>query len=335
MNPLVSVIVPLYNVYKYLENCITSIMRQTYQNLEIILIDDGSTDGSEILAENLAVKDKRIKVIHQGNQGVSVARNNGLREATGEYICFVDADDEVSETYVSTLYSLISDESVDLSIISMYKADAVENKVYTMLSTEAINAMFDMNSGIKTVPWGKLFKKSIIEREKILFPIGIKCGEDMLFCYQYMLNATRISYLQCNRSDYYRYVYRDTGVFGHKQYDTEISHKMAYDILLERDKGILNDDSIKEINQRRAHMSLHMILYYWGENHEFNNDLRKEILDNTKPLYEALGRIDKCIYWMIKYIPHLFYGMYLLIFRKIGSSILHRSNMKKVFDRDE
>lgn len=335
MIPLISIIVPVYNVKEYLDDCVTSILNQTYQNIEIILVDDGSTDGSHNLVDELSKKDNRIKVIHQKNQGVSSARNVALGNATGKYICFVDADDMVSEIYVSTLYELISDVEVDLSILSTYKDSKTRQRIFYMSAADAINAMFDMSSGIKTGPYCKLFKHSIIEQENIRFPVGIKCGEDMLFCYQYMVKAKRISYLQCNRSEFYHYRYRNDGVYGHKQYDVELSHKKAYDILIENNDGVLNIDSIKEINQRRAHMSLHLLLYYWSEKHKFNDDLRIETLKNTKLLYPLLNGMDKCIYWMLKCIPHIFYVMYLLVFHKIGSRILYRSNMKKVFDENE
>ena len=90
----VSVVIPVYNVMPYLERCVQSVVRQTYQNLEIILVDDGSTDGSGKLCDKIAGTDQRIRVIHQKNQGLSGARNTGIRQATGEYVVFLDSDDE-------------------------------------------------------------------------------------------------------------------------------------------------------------------------------------------------------------------------------------------------
>lgn len=98
-NPKISVIVPIYNTEKYLRNCLDSIINQTYQNLEIILVDDGSTDNSGVIIDDYAKKDKRIKVIHQKNQGQSTARNNGLKIATGDFVSFVDSDDEIAKTF--------------------------------------------------------------------------------------------------------------------------------------------------------------------------------------------------------------------------------------------
>ena len=104
VEPLISVIVPVYKVEDYLERCIESIMAQTYTQLEIILVDDGSPDGCPQLCDSLAKKDKRIRVIHQKNGGLSDARNTGLDTCRGKKICFVDSDDYVSPDYIETLY---------------------------------------------------------------------------------------------------------------------------------------------------------------------------------------------------------------------------------------
>ena len=107
MEDLISVIVPVYNVEKYLNKCIDSIINQTYKNLEIILVDDGSQDSSGKICDEYTKKDNRIKVIHKENGGVSSARNIGLNNATGEWIAFIDADDWVDEEYLQTLFNRI------------------------------------------------------------------------------------------------------------------------------------------------------------------------------------------------------------------------------------
>ena len=105
-NPLVSIIVPIYNTSEYLPRCLDSIINQTHKNLEIILIDDGSTDDSSKIADDYAKKDKRIKVIHQKNAGQSAARNVGIKKATGEYINFTDSDDKQKPDFIETLLNL-------------------------------------------------------------------------------------------------------------------------------------------------------------------------------------------------------------------------------------
>ena len=115
---LVSVIVPVYNVEKYVERCVNSLLTQTYKNLEIILIDDSSTDQSGCLCDSLAIKDQRIKVVHQKNQGLSGARNAGLNHMKGKFVTFVDSDDYVLENYVESLINILNENNGDISAVS-------------------------------------------------------------------------------------------------------------------------------------------------------------------------------------------------------------------------
>lgn len=117
MEATISVIIPVYKTEQYLNRCVQSVLRQTYQNLEIILVDDGSPDGSGQLCDRLAQEDSRIRVIHKENGGASSARNAGLDISTGEFVCFVDSDDYVEKDYVSTLFRLIYDYGTDLAKI--------------------------------------------------------------------------------------------------------------------------------------------------------------------------------------------------------------------------
>ena len=119
MKPLISVIVPIYNVEKYLPQCIESILRQTYTNLEIILVDDGSPDSCPQICDDYAAKDSRIKVIHQANSGVSAARNSGLKIAKGKYIGFIDGDDYIEPDMYEYLYNLITVYEGNISVCTV------------------------------------------------------------------------------------------------------------------------------------------------------------------------------------------------------------------------
>ena len=114
--PLISVIVPVYNVEDYLDACVTSITTQSYSNLEILLIDDGSTDRSGDMCDSLALSDSRIRVLHKTNGGLSDARNHGIDIATGSFIVFVDSDDTISPDAISTLYSLAAEHNADIAM---------------------------------------------------------------------------------------------------------------------------------------------------------------------------------------------------------------------------
>ena len=117
MNDLISVIIPVYNVEKYLEECVLSVINQTYSNLEIILVDDGSTDGSGLLCDQYKDRDSRIKVIHKKNGGLSDARNVALEICNGQYISFVDSDDYVSEAFIEIMYQAIIDNDCQMSAV--------------------------------------------------------------------------------------------------------------------------------------------------------------------------------------------------------------------------
>lgn len=123
MEELISVVIPVYNVEKYLDRCLDSVVNQTYKNLEILLIDDGSTDKSSKICDNWAIKDKRIKVIHKNNAGLGMARNTGIENATGNYICFFDSDDYVNVEILNKSYALIKKENADIVVFGLRHVD--------------------------------------------------------------------------------------------------------------------------------------------------------------------------------------------------------------------
>ena len=131
MPPLISIIIPVYNVEKYLDKCINSVLMQTYKNIEILLINDGSTDSSGQICESYAKKDSRIKVIHKENGGLSDARNVGIEHSTGSYIMFVDSDDYIDCNMASVLYNLLNSTNSDMAICNCTKVD----EEYNMLTT--------------------------------------------------------------------------------------------------------------------------------------------------------------------------------------------------------
>ena len=179
---LASIIVPIYNVEKYLDECVQSLVSQTYENLEILLIDDGTKDRSGELADRWAEKDERIRVIHQGNQGLSGARNTGLREAKGEYIFFVDSDDYVTEKYVEELVLTMEKENADVamcSFVSVWK-DGVGNlrlwaEKQVVMDGERYSEAFYFNKQLFVVVWNKGYRRSLFEN--VTYDVG-KLNED-------------------------------------------------------------------------------------------------------------------------------------------------------------
>lgn len=196
---LVSVIVPVYNVEPYLQRCLDSIVNQTYTNLEIILVDDGSLDNCPRICDENAAKDNRIKVIHKKNGGLSDARNTGLDICKGEYISFVDSDDWLDEKYIDTLLNLAIKSNADIAIgehkrIYSSKPFFVKNEKETeqTLSTqEALNILFKRSHLSFILSWGKIYRRFLFNN--IRFPQG-KFHEDEFTTYLILYNAKKIAY---------------------------------------------------------------------------------------------------------------------------------------------
>lgn len=188
---MISIIVPVYNAQKYIKRCVESIVNQSYQKWELILIDDGSKDDSSLICDELKQTDSRIHVVHTVNQGASAARNRGLDEATGDYITFVDADDWVEPNHLEVLVNQI-DSDVDLCINSFiadlyYGSRPYQYKeVKTQDNIESINAFFTILLQHSQFLWNKLFKSNIIKDNHIRFNTNISLGEDNIFILEYL-----------------------------------------------------------------------------------------------------------------------------------------------------
>ena len=193
---LISIIVPVYQVEEYLSQCIESIIRQTYKDIEIILVDDGSLDSSGDICDKFARTDNRIKVIHTKNGGVSKARNIGLKNACGKYICFIDSDDYVKEDYIERLFELCIENDSDISICGVIDIEngQVKNKskaintVYS--STQAIKEVFE-EKNFYCVMWAKMFKKRLFEYYNFCEDTAV--AEDLQIIYKIFDEASSIA----------------------------------------------------------------------------------------------------------------------------------------------
>ena len=204
--PLVSIIVPVYQVKDYVGECVESLLAQTYANLEILLVDDGSTDGSGALCDEYAAKGSRVRVIHQENQGLSAARNTGIELATGEYVAFVDSDDMVLPDFIETLYKLLRKYQADIALCGYVKCRTedlagVRNELSSsgkercMTSTQMLRQWHGKYKKWETVAWNKLYRRSVLEGREdnsaMHFPIGRR-HEDVLTSHLFVANATRV-----------------------------------------------------------------------------------------------------------------------------------------------
>ncbi|MBQ8301255.1 MAG: glycosyltransferase [Clostridia bacterium] len=213
----ISVIVPVYNVEKYIEKCLDSIINQTYKNLEIILIDDGSTDNSCRICDEYALRDERFTVVHNENGGVSVARNAGLKKATGEYIMFVDSDDYVESDIAEVLMNLTLQYDADISMCSFKYADTdgnTRNQTDLAVAEGCISGdefwqcFYSGGRTIGVTLWAKLYKRSLWQ--DIHFPDG-KLHEDEFVTHSLVKKCKNIA---VTKKPLYYYVQREGSIMN-------------------------------------------------------------------------------------------------------------------------
>lgn len=217
MKPKISVIVPVYNVENYLVRCIDSILKQTFERFELILVNDGSTDDSLNICKRYLNLDKRIKLVSQANKGLSAARNTGLRYASGDYICFVDSDDFVEKNYLLLLLKNIEKYNSDISMCEYYltndngKKYSVEEfneskSISTLSGKETFSYFYKDNYVANVVAWNKIYKKYLFDNIK--YNEGYYF-EDELIALPLFYKAKKVSFV---RIPLYNYVQRKDSI---------------------------------------------------------------------------------------------------------------------------
>lgn len=201
MTPKISVIVPTFNTEKYLRCCVDSILAQTFTDYELLLIDDGSTDGSEVICDKYAEKDTRIKVLHKNNGGVSSARNLGLDNAKGEWITFCDSDDWVFPCWLDNFMSKEVSNEIDL-LIQGFKTDRSIGEILKEDTEQYYGANFEspvkdaitnlIQSGIFGYVWNKCFRRDCIETHKLRFDCSLSLHEDEMFIIDFLAYAKKV-----------------------------------------------------------------------------------------------------------------------------------------------
>jgi hypothetical protein len=244
-NPLISIIIPAYNAEKYLTSCLSSIEQQTYQNFEVIIIDDGSNDFTGDICDAFATKDTRFKVIHQKNQGVSVARNKGIEKARGEYIAFIDSDDKITPEYLSS-FGLKNDIEIQGHVI--YENNIQRSVIYPKRKVQEDVAKVFCLGPFNSAVWGKIFKTSIIKDNKIVFPVNLCFSEDTIFLLQYIKHCKTLAVF-----DAAEYIYiKHSGSLTDKKYpmnDMMLKEKMiveSYKLLFPESK--FQKDFLREVS---------------------------------------------------------------------------------------
>lgn len=209
MSSTVSIIVPVYNSEKYIHRCIDSIINQSYKDIEIIVIDDGSIDGSVDIINNYAKQDHRINLYTQQNSGPSLARNYGLSIASGKYITFCDSDDYLEYNYIQQLIQsieqldvdIVSSGYIDISKYGTIKLNDFYNGKPILSKQEFVDSIF---KGVGGTLWGKIFKKEIISKYNLKLNPNIYMCEDMIFVLQYSMLCKSFGAIEQNLYNYYR-----------------------------------------------------------------------------------------------------------------------------------
>lgn len=214
-NDLISVIVPVYNVSNYLRKCIDSILQQSYQNIEVILVDDGSTDASKEICDFYEKSDSRVICYHKENGGLSDARNFGIKKSHGKYLVFVDSDDYISDKMVEKLYQLIHQFHVKIGVVGFdfvyeknkrKKEKYKKNSVYRLDKKRALEHLFSDNSKIGNYAWNKIYEKELFA--KVEYPIGMNM-EDLGTTY---LLLDQVDFIAVNEEKLYHYFQRENSI---------------------------------------------------------------------------------------------------------------------------
>lgn len=199
----VSVIIPVYKVEKYLNQCVESVVNQTYKNLEIILVDDGSPDNCPKMCDEWAKKDDRIKVIHKSNGGLSDARNYGIEQSSGEFLCLIDSDDSINPQMIEILLKSLTETSADISMCSWKKVQDINNpqnkiydinhlKIQTFENDEVFDLLFNKKVPLIMAAWAKLYRRELFNT--IRYPLG-KLHEDEAVIHELLFKCDKLSYV--------------------------------------------------------------------------------------------------------------------------------------------
>ncbi|MDR2623947.1 MAG: glycosyltransferase [Methanobrevibacter sp.] len=328
-NAVISIIVPVYNVEKYLKRCIDSILNQTFKDFELILVNDGSTDDSGKICDDYKEKDNRIKVIHKKNGGLSSARNAGIDVAQGGYYGFVDSDDYISYDMYECLYKLIYCNDADIAICSIYhcysngQGRIKKNKSYS--ETNPKTYTFDKQEALKIVLQGKIFSMNVINRlykrdlfKNIRFPEEIKFAEDVPFSFNIFKNVKKVVFYS---SPKYFYMHRSlsltTSNFNTDTKDVIKSYKSILKITKEKFPNLIVYSEFR---------------YLWSYISIFDKMILSEKIEYPEEYSDVLSNIKKSM-WKILKNPNFSLKRKLLLVVLIFNESLYKKGVRRYHEK--
>lgn len=291
MNPLITVIVPVYNTEKYLSKCVDSIINQTYTKLEIILVDDGSTDSSPQICDRYEVQDQRVKVIHKKNGGQATARNAALSIAKGEFIGFVDSDDYVDSSMYQTLIDAIDRHHADIAVCGRYNVNLVTGSLYmqfdfeqevTWNSKSALKKLLIWD-GIDSSPCDKVFSKELFVGAR--FPSGYIC-EDVALVYKLIDKASKI--VHTGKSLYY-YLQRQ-GSTSRSAFSEKTMGLVTYHKQVSEDVKVKYPDLVDEADYFYLSRLIYVTMLCMETKSQLSSVYKNELLDRLKGNYSEIRK---------------------------------------------
>lgn len=304
----VSIIIPAYNTEEYLEESLKSVVQQTYTNLEIIIVNDGSTDKTLSIISEFSKKDKRIKIINQENKGVSIARNNGFNASSGDYILFIDSDDIMGKNMIELMVDNLEKNNADISIcgyerisINGTKEKSIKIKEKKLYNTdEAIVAFFNNNFGISM--WDKLIRREIAN--KISFEDGKKINEDKYYLFNAIINSNKIVF---DNKGLYKYMEREKSVtrkkFGKNNLDIIYFSRRIKKIIIDKYPQYKHLAIKNEINDL-IYIYRNIVREYDDKDEMYIKavEIRNDLKNYDKLILEKVGFINKFeLYLICKY----------------------------------
>ncbi len=313
MHPIVSIIMPAYNTERYLSKCIESIIGQTFRDWELIIADDGSTDGTYAIAQKYAEDDIRITVIHNINQGVSIARNNCIEKACGDYLCFIDSDDTVDPEYLEVLVKCAEENSADIAQCSFSYVYGDGKVVPDPERTEGlygdndaiIRAFFNGSVGdIRVGTWAKLFRRD--KFGKVRFDADLRVYEDAYYTYQCCRLADKAVSVD---SMLYNYIQRERSAMNSKL-------PMIYDdyfTVFEKQTADYKDNRfiIKKLTRRRVETALWLmsIVIASGKVEDYWRLRKKALIDSADVVFSTAPFYLKLKLTGLALMPHVYLWM--------------------------